>query len=160
MNVKINWLALSTLAMVLGAQEAYKGPVPEKTDLPFIRHANKLVATDTGEAKDESAKGDTIYTVPGAAATAKTPLTEPTFIVKVDKLNVQQMQLYKMDTRSGQRVLNLPQKVKKNGPRPIRLSLEPLSAGLYKLEVQEPLENGEYCLSPGGSNAVFCFAVY
>jgi hypothetical protein len=54
----------------------------------------------------------------------------------------------------------LPQKPKKNSPRPLRLSLEPLSAGLYKLEVQEPLENGEYCLSPGGSNAVYCFAVY
>lgn len=160
MDVKLNLLAISTLAMVLGAQEAYKGPVPDKTDIPFIRHANKLVVTDTGEAKDESAKGDTSYTVPGAAATAKTPLTEPSFVIKVDKLNVQQMQLYKMEPRNGQRVLTLPQKVKKNGPRAIRLSLEPLSTGLFKLEVQEPLENGEYCLSPGGSNAVFCFAVY
>jgi len=160
MNVKINLLAVCTLALGLSAQEAYKGPVPDKVDLPFIRHANKLIATDVGEAKDESAKGDTIYTIAGTAATAKTPLTEPTFIIKVDKLNVQQMQLYKVEIKGGQRNLFLPQKVKKNGPRAIRLSLDPISSGLYKLEVQEALENGEYCLSPGGSNAVFCFAVY
>jgi hypothetical protein len=156
----VRFILLASLALGLFAQEAYKGPVPDKSDLPFIRHANKLVATDTGEAKDESAKGDTIYTVPGSNATAKTPLTEPAFIVKVDKLNIQQMQLYKMEPKGGQRVLSLPQKPKKNGPRAVRLSLEPLTSGLYKLEVQEPLENGEYCLSPGGSNAVFCFAVY
>lgn len=158
--VKLTLSILCLFATGLSGQEAYKGPVPDKADLPFIRHANKLIATDPGEAKDDSAKGDTIYTVPGAGAVAKTPLTEPIFIIKVDKLNVQQMQLYKMEAKAGQRVLNLPQRPKKNGPRAVRLSLEPLSSGLYKLEVQEALENGEYCLSPGGSNAVFCFAVY
>ena len=70
------------------------------------------------------------------------------------------MQLYKMEIKGGQRQLVLSAKPKKNGPRAIRISLDPLSTGLYKLEVQEPLENGEYCLSPGGSNAVYCFAVY
>lgn len=160
MNVKSNLLAFCALTMGLSGQEAYKGPVPEKVDVPFIRHANKLIATDAGEAKEESSKGDSVYNVAGPAATARTPLTEPAFIIKVDKLNVQQMQLYKMESKGGQRVLNIPQKVKKNGPRAIRLSLEPLNTGLYKLEVQEPLENGEYCLSPGGSNAVYCFAVY
>jgi hypothetical protein len=35
-----------------------------------------------------------------------------------------------------------------------------LDGNLYKLEAQEFLENGEYCMSPQGSNAVFCFAVY
>ncbi|MFN7541887.1 MAG: hypothetical protein ACK5TN_03710 [Acidobacteriota bacterium] len=145
---------------VLLSQEPYKGPVPEKADVPHIRHANKLVPTDVGEAKDESAKGDTIYTVPGAAATARTPLTEPSFIIKVNQLNVQQMQLYRMEVKGGQRQLMLPQKPKKNSPRPLRLSLDSIGSGLFRLEVQEPLENGEYCLSPGGSNAVYCFAVY
>ncbi len=159
MSVKL-FLPALLFSLALCAQDPYKGPVPEQMDLPFIRHANKLVPTDTGEAREESAKGDTIYTVAGAAANAKTPLTEPAFIVKVNKLNIQQMQLYRMESRSGQRQLVLPQKPRKNSPRPLRLSLEPLSAGLYKLEVQEPLENGEYCLSPGGSNAVYCFAVY
>ena len=158
--VKLSCVALFVLSLSAFAQEPYKGPVPDKSDLPFIRHANKLIPTDVGQAKDESAKGDTIYSVAGTAATAKTPLTEPSFIVKVEKMNIQQMQLYKMDTKGGQRQLYLSAKPKKNGPRPIRISLDPLSTGLYKLEVQEPLENGEYCLSPGGTNAVYCFAVY
>ncbi len=159
-TVKQSCLALFVLALSAFAQEPYKGPVPDKSDLPFIRHANKLIPTDVGEAKDDSAKGDTVYSVPGTAATAKTPLTEPSFIVKVEKLNIQQMQLYKMDIKGGQRQLQISAKPKKNGPRAIRISLDPLSTGLYKLEVQEPLENGEYCLSPGGSNTVYCFAVY
>lgn len=160
MNVKIKLLAVCAIALGLSAQEAYKGPVPDKADLPFIRHANKLVPTDAGQAQEQTTKGEIVYNVSGPNASAKTPLTEPVFIVKVDKINLQQMQLYKMDSKGGQRVLSIPEKPKKNGPRAIRLSLDPLSSGLYKLEVQEPLENGEYCLSPGGSNSVFCFAVY
>jgi hypothetical protein len=32
-----------------------------------------------------------------------------------------------------------------------------LDKGLFKLEVNEYLPNGEYCLSPDGTNQVFCF---
>ncbi len=160
MNVTFRRAFLFAVASALLAQEPYKGPVPEKSDLPYIRHANKLVPTDPGEAKDESAKNDTVYAVTGVGSTARTPLTEPIFIVKVDKLNVQQMQLYKMDSKGGRRVLTLPKNPKRNSARSIRLSLDPLSSGLYKLEVQEALEVGEYCLSPSGTNTVFCFAVY
>jgi hypothetical protein len=35
-----------------------------------------------------------------------------------------------------------------------------LEPGLYRVEVNEPLEDGEYCLSPEGSNDVFCFSEY
>jgi hypothetical protein len=31
---------------------------------------------------------------------------------------------------------------------------------LYRLEVEESLEPGEYALSPEGSNQVFCFQVF
>ena len=31
---------------------------------------------------------------------------------------------------------------------------------LYRLEVEESLEPGEYSISPEGSNQVFCFQVY
>jgi hypothetical protein len=34
------------------------------------------------------------------------------------------------------------------------------SDNLYKLEVEDELENGEYSLSPAGSNQAFCFQVY
>jgi hypothetical protein len=35
-----------------------------------------------------------------------------------------------------------------------------LDDDLYWIEVNEYLENGEYCLSPQGSQAVYCFQVY
>jgi hypothetical protein len=41
-----------------------------------------------------------------------------------------------------------------------RIAVNPLGGGLYKIEVDESLENGEYGLTPEGSNQVFCFAVY
>ena len=38
--------------------------------------------------------------------------------------------------------------------------LTKLDDALYRVEVNEVLENGEYSLSPRGSNQVFCFQVY
>lgn len=159
MSVRLIAILVVAAGALLG-QDAYRGPVPEKADLPYIRHANKLVATDVGQANEQAAKGDTVVTVPGANATAKTPLTEPAFILKQAKLDASQMQLYKMEAKGGQRELRLAQRPGKKDARPVRMSLDPLGNGLYKLEVQEPLANGEYCLSPSGSSAVFCFAVY
>ena len=43
----------------------------------------------------------------------------------------------------------------------IRVELTHLNtAGLYRLEVEESLEPGEYAFSPEGSNQVFCFQVF
>lgn len=153
-------LLFAAAALALFGQEPYRGPVPEKADLPYIRHANKLVATEPGQANEQSQKGDTLVTVAGGSASARTPLTEPVILIKQSKLDASQMQLYKMESKSGQRELRLAQRPGKKDSRPIRMSLDPLGNGLYKLEVQEALANGEYCLSPSGSSAVFCFAVY
>lgn len=154
------FFSLGVLTFCAFAQNKYDGPVPDKADVPYIRHANKLVSTEIGEAKEEKRKDDSLYVVNGAASTARTPLIEPIFIVKVDKLNVQQMTLYKVEAKGGRRELLIPAKPKKDSAKPIRMSLDMLRAGLYKLEVQEPLFQGEYCLSPNGSNAVFCFTVF
>lgn len=154
------FFSLISLAALGFAQTKYDGPVPDKADLPYIRHANKLIPTEAGQAKEEKKKDDTLYYSDGTASTARTPVIEPTFIVKVDKLNVQQMALYKMEVKNGRRELTIPGKPGKNSPKAIRMSLDPLRTGLYKLEVQEPLFQGEYCLSPNGSNAVFCFTVF
>jgi hypothetical protein len=153
-------LFLFALAIQLGAQGKYDGPVPDKADLPHIRHANKLVPTEAGVASQSSVKNDTLYTVSGATSPARTPVVEPIFIVKVEKLNIQQMTLYKMEVKNGQRQLLIPAKPGKNSPKPLRMTLDVLRTGLYKLEAQEPLYQGEYCLSPNGSNDVYCFTVY
>ena len=44
--------------------------------------------------------------------------------------------------------------------RPRRLNVTPLGGDLYKIEVDESLENGEYGLTPEDSNQVFCFQVF
>jgi hypothetical protein len=42
----------------------------------------------------------------------------------------------------------------------IRLNVTRLEENLYKIEVDEILENGEYSLSPADSNQVFCFQIF
>ena len=49
---------------------------------------------------------------------------------------------------------------KKNNQRPIHLSVQKIAPNLWRLEADETLENGEYSLTPEGSNQVFCFEVY
>jgi hypothetical protein len=152
--------SFAIFAVAAWTQAKYDGPVPEKADVPYIRHANKLIPTEVSEAKEEKKKDDSLYAVPGANSSARTPLIEPIFLVKVDKLNVQQLTLYKLESRGGRRELLLPAKPKKDSARPLRMTLDQVRTGVFKLEVQEPLFQGEYCLSPNGSNAVFCFTVF
>jgi hypothetical protein len=40
------------------------------------------------------------------------------------------------------------------------LRVTPLREHLFKIEASQPLENGEYALTPNGDNRVFCFEVY
>ena len=48
----------------------------------------------------------------------------------------------------------------KKQPPAIRLEVSRLDKGLYRIEVGDSLEAGEYSLSPEGSNQVFCFQVF
>ncbi len=143
------------------AQDRYDGPVPQKRDAIFLRHADKLVELDQGTAQQTDRKNETMYTVAGASAQAKTPMAEPIFLIDAENLNPERLSLYKMETgKSGGRELMIPNQPKKNSPRPIRMNADRLERSLWKVEVQEFLENGEYCISPDGENKVFCFGVY
>jgi hypothetical protein len=152
----------AVLALLLLAQaQKYTGPVPPKADVPYLLHADKIVELEAGTAQEEKKKDDTLYTLPGAgAANARTPMAEPIFVMKAEKIAPDQMALYKLDVRNGRREVLIPRVPKKNSTRPIRTLANKLEGNLYKIEAQEFLENGEYCLSPSGSNQVFCFSVY
>jgi hypothetical protein len=66
-----------------------------------------------------------------------------------------------MEVKGGQRSLTLfSGKKARNNQKPVFILVTRLDGSLYKVEVNEYLENGEYCLSPDGSNQVFCFSVY
>ena len=153
---------LTFLVLVSAAAWAqkYTGPRPSKPDMVYLVHADNLVPTEVAEAKQESKKNETIYTVAGASSPARTPMAEPIFIMESDKVKAEHIELYRMDVKNGHREVSMAQKRTRGGPRPLRVTVTPLDKGLYKLEASETLENGEYALSPNDSNNVFCFEVY
>lgn len=154
--MRILMLALSATALL--AQD-YTGPTPPKADVPYLLHASNLIETQASEAKQESKKGAVLYWVEGAASTARTPLAEPIFIIRVEKLNPDKIELYRFDVTKNRRELEIKDRPGKND-RPLHVTVTKLGRDLYKIEASEVLPNGEYSLSPSGSNKVFSFQVY
>ena len=64
----------------------YSGPRPPKPDMLYLVHADNLIPTEAGDAKEEGKGNNTKYVMPGAASSARTPLAEPIFILQSDKL--------------------------------------------------------------------------
>ena len=140
--------------------QKYTGLRPPKPDVPYLKHADNLLATEVAEAKEEKRKDDILYVVAGANSSARTPLASPIFLFQSDKILPDKLQLYKLDTKNGRREILMSPK-KRQGAMPIRIQITRLgSDNLYQIEVEESLENGEYSLSPEGSNQVFCFQVF
>src|SRR5580704_1823799 len=153
---RIVWLALA-VAFAASAQK-YDGPVPPKPDLPYLKHGDTLIPIEAVEAKEEKRKDDTNYIIAGANSPVKTPLASPIFLMKSDKLLPRNLQLFKFESKSGRRELLFPTK---KPPQAIRIVVTKLSSdGVWKIEVDESLEPGEYSLSPNESNQAFCFQVF
>ena len=148
------------LAVSVFAAEKYSGPRPAKADVPYLLHADNLIEPEIGTAKTEERKDTVIATIPGASSPVKTPLSEPIFILKTDKLLVDKLAAYRLEVKNGQREVVVNAKKTKNIQRPLHLQVTKLDDRLYRVEVDEILENGEYSLSPDGSDATFSFQVY
>lgn len=140
--------------------QKYEGPKPPKPDVPYLLHAGNLVETEATEAKEETRKDSVVYTVAGASSPAKTPLAEPVFILQTDKIQAERLELYRMEVRNGQREVISSTRKRGTPARVLHLSVARLGGGLWKVEANEPLSNGQYSLTPAGSNQVFCFEVY
>ncbi|HUI55375.1 MAG TPA: hypothetical protein VLY04_10410 [Bryobacteraceae bacterium] len=150
------WLGL-TVAFLAAAQK-YDGPRPPKPDLPYLKHASNLIPTEAAMAKEEKKKDDTTYVIDGASSSARTPLASPIFLMQAGSISPDKLALYKLETKNGHREIFFPAK---KPPQPIRMVVTKLTSdGLWKIEVDESLEPGEYSLSPEGSNQVFCFQVF
>ena len=156
--VRKSLVLLAAIGLLAGA-EKYSGPLPPKPDVPYLLHASNLVELETGQAREESRKNDTNYVVSGASSPARTPLAEPIFVIDAQKLTPDRFELYRLDVKGGNREVTFSNR-RKGGNRPLHLAVTPLGGHLYKIEADEPLENGEYALSPSGENRVFCFAIY
>ncbi len=146
----------------LAQEEPYSGPRPPKPDVPYLMHADNLVETEVSEAKESQRKDETTYTIPGASSPARTPLAEPIFLLLSEKIAPESLELYKLEVKGGNRQITMSQKRRKGGPRPYKLTVTKLADKLFRIEVDEGmgLENGEYSLTPSGSNQVFCFEEY
>lgn len=152
-------LIACVLAACMSAAEKYTGPVPPKPDIPYLLHATNLVETELGQAREESRKNDTNYVIAGASSPARTPLAEPIFIIDARQVSPDRFELYRLEVKGGNREVTFSNR-RRGGNRPLHLAVTRLSDHLYKVEVDEPLENGEYAISPSGDNRVFCFQIY
>jgi len=65
-----------------------------------------------------------------------------------------------MDVKNGNREVVISQKKQRSSQKPIYLNVTRLGDGLFKVEVDQSLENGQYTLSPDKSNQTFSFEVY
>lgn len=148
-------LCLVLLAAGLGSGEGkYDGPVPAKSDLPYLLQAQRLTEIEVGKAREEKKKDGTLVVVVGAASTARTPLPEPILILDARKIAPERLELFLFEVKDGNREVSLP------ATQPLHLRVTPLKEHLYKIEPSEMLEAGEYALRSGADNQIFCFQVY
>ena len=150
---------LAFLLLTYAASGQQKLPTPPKPDVPYIVHANNLVETESSKANAETKKNEQWYFVEGASSGVETPMARPEFLVKAENLDPDSLELYRFEPKNGKREI-LIRKKKKVLARPHFLSLETLKPGVVRIRVDDVLENGEYCLTPNGSDSVFCFTVY
>ncbi len=143
------------------AQAKYSGPRPPKPDVPFLLVLDKLTEIESGMATQADGKNEATYSVNGATSPVRTPMAEPIFLFQSEKINPETLSLFKMNVSGGKRTISIPSgRRAKNAPRPISFLTTPLGGGLFRIEVNEFIDNGEYCFSPDGSNQVFCFTTY
>jgi hypothetical protein len=140
--------------LALSAAEKYTGPVPPKPDIPYLLHASNLIETETGQARMEKNN----YVISGSSSPARTPLAEPIFIMEARDISPERLELARLEVKGGNREVSLGGGRRRGGR--LHVAITPLGGHLYKIEVDEPLENGEYALSPNGDNRVFCFEIY
>ena len=152
------FLILAVTAWLLPAQK-YSGPTPPKPDIPYLLHADSLLETEAGEAKEEGKKDDITYVIAGASSPAKTPLASPIFLLDSKNLSPERLEIYRLEVRNGRREVLFSRKKRKTS-NPVRTTVNRVGDNLYRIEVDQSLEKGEYSITPNGSNQVFCFAVY
>jgi hypothetical protein len=152
-------ILVSIASAVLWAQD-YKGPEPPKADIPYLLHASRLIETEVQRANQEDRRNETLFWVSGESSPARTPLAEPIFIMKAERLKPESIEMYRFEVKNRRRELTLKNNPKAGDARPLHLTVTRLRDNLYRIEASEVLPNGEYSLSPSGTNDVFCFQVY
>src|SRR5580704_17395362 len=97
------WLSIVLLCCWPLLADKYTGPRPPKPDLPYLMHAVDLIPTEGLEAKQDEKKNEVTYVIPGANSSARTPLASPAFLILTDQLQADRLQLFKLQSKGGQR---------------------------------------------------------
>jgi hypothetical protein len=149
-------LPLTILAVACAATaQKYAGPKPAKPDLPYLKHASTLLATEAVEAKPRKKKDDTVYWIDGANSPVRTPLAAPIFLFDSARIDPANLQLFPLESKNGHRELTV-----RPSEEAIRIEVTPLGGTDWKIEPSNGLDPGEYALLAGGANQMFCFAVF
>jgi hypothetical protein len=152
-------LPVLILTVCLAAQVKYAGPKPEKKDVPYLIHASSLLQTETARPTPKDDGDSTLWSIPGESSLARTPLALPAFVIDADAIAPAKLRLYPFEQRDGRRQLRL----KRQGAsevEPVLITVAPLGGTLYRIEVVNEVQNGEYGLTVPGSNQFFCFTVF
>jgi hypothetical protein len=156
---KLAFTLLLLAAFFCQAAPRYDGPRPPQPDLPYLVHADNLVPTEKVTAREESSKNGLTYTISGSTSSARTPLAEPIFLIRAQRLVPDRFGCFRMDVnKAGNREVSLGKRSRKDKPIPLKVTR--VDEGLFRVEVDTPLENGEYTLSPEGSDEAFAFTIY
>ncbi len=132
---------------------------PPQQDVPYLIHGSEIVELERSEAREEEAKNQLRYWLPGTAASVKTPLAAPEFLFDSKDIDPRDLRLYGFEVVKGRRVL-LFRKKRKTVAEPYFLQLDGIEARVVHIRTGASLAPGEYGLTPDGSNAVFTFSVY
>jgi hypothetical protein len=123
---------LPLLAHAIGAAlaQTYSGPTPTKSDLPYLKGAN---------------------------SPAHTPLALPVFLIKTAKFDPKGLSLYRLEAKDGRRQISASTKKSADVIQVLVTRLTP--NGVFRMEVTDSLESGEYALILEGTNQGFCFQI-
>ena len=151
-------------ALALPAQEAGDRnrlglPDPPRQDVPFLIHGSEIRELEQAEAEEEETKNQLLYWIPGSAASVKTPLAAPEFLIDSKDIDPRDLRLYGFDVVKGRREV-LYRKKKKVVAQPYFLQLDGVEARVVRIRISGSLAPGEYGLTPEGRSVVFTFAVF
>jgi len=146
-------------ATALIAEQGYSGPIPSKTDTPYLVHADRLVETEAQTARQRAGKAQVSYLIAGDKSGVRTPLASPTLVIETAGMDVRKLQLFRLEVKNGVREVTFFSN-SRAGAVPLRTEITEISDGLYRIAVVDSLPAGEYGLSPDGTNDVFCFEVF
>src|SRR5258708_1902636 len=131
----MRYLLLLCVAASAIQAEDYKGPRPPKADVLYLVHASNLISTEVLTAQQESKKDTDTFTVPGVASPVRTPLAEPIFLFRSDRIKPDDLGLFKFEVKNGKRQLTLSLKRKRGGD--LHLSITKLDKDLYRVEADD-----------------------